>query len=405
VIGIDEALDTVLAEVEPLGGERVPLLEALGRACATDVVSREAVPGFTNSAMDGFAVRGEDLAGGRREFAVVAEIPAGRPSARHLFAGESAKIMTGAPLPPGADTVVPVELTVALEGGVLLTEAPAPGSNVRLAGEDLAPGDALLAPGDRVGPAEIGLLASVGVETLAVVRRPRVAVLATGSELVPPGQPLAPGQIRNSNSFTAYAQVLEAGGDPILLGIAPDDAAETRRLLAAALEQDVVLTSGGVSVGEFDFVKQVQEELGVERRFWGVKTKPGKPLAFGVRGSTLVFGVPGNPVAAMVSFELYIRPALLALQGRRDLYRPYVVARAAEPVRAAKERTELRRCRLAREGDAWSFTTTGPQGSGILRSMALADGLAIVPPRHPAGQDLLVQLLDGSAAQRPPYPA
>ena len=407
MIGIDEALDAVLAEVRPLGAERVPLLEALGRACAADVVSPEAVPGFANSAMDGFALRGEDLAEGRREFAVVAEIPAGRPSARHLFAGEAAKIMTGAPLPPGADTVVPVELTVALEAGVLVTEPPAPGSNVRLAGEDLAPGDRLLGPGDRVGPAEIGLLASVGVETLSVARRPRVAILATGSELVAPGQPLAPGQIRNSNSFTAYAQVLEAGGDPILLGIARDDAAETRRLLAAALEQDVVLTSGGVSVGEFDFVKQVQEELGVERRFWGVKTKPGKPLAFGVRGGTLVFGVPGNPVASMVSFELYIRPAVLALQGRRDLYRPYVTAAAAEPVKAAKERAELRRCRLVRRGDAWRFTTTGPQGSGILRSMALAHGLAIVPARHPggpAGQELTVQLLEGSAEERPPYP-
>ena len=408
MIGIDEALDTVLAEVEPLGTERVPLLEALGRACAVDVVSPEAVPGFTNSAMDGFALRGEDLAGGRREFTVVAEIPAGRPSSRHLFAGEAAKIMTGAPLPPGADTVVPVELTIASETGVLLTEAPAPGSNVRLAGEDLAPGDLLLRPGDRVGAAEVGLLASVGVETLPVVRRPRVAILATGSELVPPGQPLAPGQIRNSNSFTAYAQVVAAGGDPILLGIAADDPGETRRLLAAALEQDVVLTSGGVSVGEFDFVKQVQEELGVERRFWGVKTKPGKPLAFGVRGDTLVFGIPGNPVASMVSFELYIRPAVLALQGRRDLYRPYVIAAAAEPVRAAKERIELRRCRLARDGGPWRFTTTGPQGSGILRSMALAHGLAIVPAEHPGGPvglELAVQLLDGSAEERPPYPA
>jgi molybdopterin molybdotransferase len=234
-----------------------------------------------------------------------------------------------------------------------------------------------------------------------------VAVLATGSELVAPGLPLAPGQIRNSNSFTAYGQVLEAGGEPVLLGIARDDPDETRRLMAAALEHDVVITSGGVSVGEFDFVKRVQDELGVERRFWGVATKPGKPLAFGVRGRTLVFGVPGNPVAAMVTFELYIRPALLALQGRAELYRPWVRANATEPVRRSKDRTEARRCRLTRDGEGWSFSTTGPQGSGILRSMVLADGLVFVPPGFPgaeAGVPLMVQLLQGSAVERPPYP-
>ena len=201
-----------------------------------------------------------------------------------------------------------------------MTEAPRPGANVRRAAEDVAVGDVLFPRGARLGPAEIGLLASVGCDRVAVARRPRVAILATGSELRLPGQPLAPGQIRNSNSFTAYGQVLAAGGEPVLLGIARDDLDETRRLLADALEHDVVITSGGVSVGEYDFVKQVQDELGVERRFWGVATKPGKPLAFGTRGDTLVFGVPGNPVAAMVSFEMYVRPALLALQGRPDLY-------------------------------------------------------------------------------------
>src|SRR5665648_858436 len=214
-------------------------------------------------------------------------------------------------------------------------------------------------------------------------RRPRVAILATGSELRLPGEPLGPGQIRNSNSFTAYGQVLAAGGEPVLLGIARDDLDETRRLLADALEQDVVITSGGVSVGEYDFVKQVQDELGVGRRFWGVATKPGKPLAFGTRGDTLVFGVPGNPVAAMVSFEMYVRPALLALQGRQDLYRPYVFAAAEEPVKRSRGRTEARRCRLLHRGRGWGFTTTGPQGSGILRSMALADGLVFVPPEYP----------------------
>ncbi len=407
MISIHEAIDAVLAATRPLPAEEVPLLEALGRATAAEIVSPEAVPSFDNSAMDGYAVRGAELAGGRREFKVVVEIPAGRWVGEEVGAGEAAKIMTGAPLPPGVDTVVQVELTEQHGETLVVTEAVRPGVNVRRAAEDVAVGDILFPRGVRLGPAEIGLLASVSCQKVPVARRPRVAILATGSELRLPGQPLGPGQIRNSNSFTAYGQVLAAGGEPVLLGIARDDLDETRRLLAAALEHDVVITSGGVSVGEFDFVKQVQDELGVERRFWGVATKPGKPLAFGTRGDTLVFGVPGNPVAAMVSFEMYVRPALLALQGRSDLYRPYVFAAAEEPVKGSHDRTEARRCRLLHRGRGWGFTTTGPQGSGILRSMALADGLAFVPPEYPGGEaggELLVMMLEGSAAERPPFP-
>jgi molybdopterin molybdotransferase len=314
--------------------------------------------------------------------------------------------MTGAPLPPGVDTVVPVEHTEEAGGTVHVRKHVAPGANVRRAGEDIAEGDAVLERGAVIGPGDMGLLASVGRETVAVSRRPRVAILATGSELVAPGQPLGPGQIRNSNSFTAYAQTLAAGGDPILLGIAPDDRDKTRALMAAALNQDVVITSGGVSVGDYDFVTQVQDELGVERKFWGVATKPGKPIAFGTRAGTLVFGVPGNPVAAMVCFELYVRPAVLALQGRADVFRPYVYAAANESMGPSRGRAELRRCRMTRSGDALAFSTTGPQGSGILRSMAQADGLVVVPPDHPesqAGKEFLVMLLDGSSVERPPF--
>jgi len=407
LLSIDEAVDAVLAATGPLPAEAAQLLDALGRAVAADIVSDEQVPSFDNSAMDGYAVRGEELAAGRTRFRVAVEIPAGRYVAEALGPGEAAKIMTGAPLPPGVDTVVPVEMTGQAGDTLVVDEAVRPGANVRHAGEDVAVGDVVLPRGARLGPAELGLLASIGVDPVPVTRRPRVAILATGSELVAVGDPVGPGQIRNSNSYTAYGQVLAAGAEPVLLGIARDDLDETRRLIAGALEHDVVLTSGGVSVGEFDFVKRVQEELGVQRRFWGVATKPGKPLAFGTRGRTLVFGVPGNPVAAMVSFELYIRPALLALQGRRDLYRPYVMATAAEPVWRTKERTEARRCRLLHHGDGWVFTTTGPQGSGILRSMALADGLAFIPPGHPgseAGTTFMVLLLDGSSEERPPYP-
>jgi molybdopterin molybdotransferase len=407
VITIDEALDTILADIRHVDTEELPLLDVLGRASAERVVAPEQVPSFANSAMDGFAVAGTELAAGRREFRVVVDIPAGRSVTEPVGPGEAARIMTGAPLPPGVDTVVKVEDTVVDGDRMTIETVPASGANVRDAGEDVNVGDVLFERGALLGAAEVGLLAAVGVERVRVARRPRVAILATGSELVAAGQPLAPGQIRNSNSFTAYGQVVSAGGDPILLGIARDDLDETRRLLAAALENDVVITSGGVSVGDYDFVKQVQDELGVERKFWGVATKPGKPLAFGTRGKTLVFGVPGNPVSAMVSFELYIRPALLAVQGRRDIYRPWFFARSAEPVRRSKDRTEVRRCLLTHDPDGGHrFTTTGPQGSGILSSMAGAEALCFVPPKHPggdAGTELLVMLLGGSAAERPPY--
>lgn len=405
MINLPDAVDCVLAEVRPLASEGVSLLAALGRATGDDVVASERVPAFDNSAMDGYAVLGSLLAEGVREFRVLVNVPAGTWVEQPITAGAAARIMTGAPLPPGVDTVVPVEAT-ALDGDVMRVLEPVrAGANVRRAGEDIAIGDVLFPRGTPLGPAEIGVLASIGRETVSVARRPKVAILATGSELVEPGSALALGQIRNSNSYAAYGQVVEAGGEPVMMGIAPDDIRETRRLVAAALEYDVVITSGGVSVGDYDFVRRVQDELGVEQRFWGVAVKPGKPMAFGVHDATLVFGVPGNPVAAMVSFELYIRPALLALQGRADLFRPFVRARANEAQPAGGNRVELRRCRLTSRSEGWSFTTTGPQGSGILRSMALADGLAVVAPGRPGGapgEEYVVIRLEGHTAERPP---
>lgn len=407
MISIHEALDRVLDAVRPLGAEQVPILDALGRAAAAEIVSPEQVPSFVNSAMDGFAVAAADLEAGRRDFLVTVDIPAGSYVEKPVRPGEAARIMTGAPLPPGTDTVVQVEHTVAEGDRFTVETVPAAGANVRRAGEDVSAGDVLFARGAHLGPAEVGLLAAVGIQHVSVARRPRVAILPTGSELVPPGVALRPGQIRNSNSFTAYGQALAAGAEPVALDIARDDLDETRRLLGVALENDVVVTSGGVSVGDYDFVKQVQEELGVERRFWGVATKPGKPLAFGVRDDTLVFGVPGNPVASVVSFEMYVRPALLALQGRPDVFRPYFYAAADEPVERTKDRTEVRRCRLVHHDRGWGFTTTGPQGSGILSSMTGAEALAFVPPGFPGGApgtELMVMLLEGTSRDRPPFP-
>ena len=271
---------------------------------------------------------------------------------------------------------------------------------MRRAAEDVTVGDVLFERGAHLGAAEVGLLASVGVERVRVARRPRVAILATGSELVAAGSRWA--RARSATPTPSPPTARRSRPAATRSCWASRATTPTRRgaCIAAALENDVVITSGGVSVGDYDFVKQVQDELGVERRFWGVATKPGKPLAFGARGDTLVFGVPGNPVAAMVSFEMYVRPALLAMQGRPDVYRPWFRATAAEPVRRTKERTEARRCRLTHEDGAIRFTTTGPQGSGILSSMAGARALlrAARVPGADAGAEFLVMLLGGTAA-------
>jgi molybdopterin molybdotransferase len=406
-VTIDQAIDQVLQTARPSGFEEVDLLASFGRTLANDVISPDDVPPFDNSAMDGFALRAADQQGDRPRLRVVAELPAGHSIREMLVPGAAVKIMTGAPLPPGADSVVQVEATEMVGVDVVLNAPVVAGINVRPVGEDVRRGDLLLSAGDVISAANLGVLASAGLARIEVARRPRVAILATGSELVPVDSPPGPGQIHNSNSYTAYGQSLEAGAEPVLLGIARDDAEVTKGLLRRALDEDVVVTSGGVSVGDYDFVKQVQEELGVERRFWGVRTKPGKPLAFGVRGETPVFGVPGNPVAAMVTFEVFVRPLLLSMLGRSLIWRPWVWAEAAEPVRRTKDRPELRRCLLSRKEERWVFTTTGPQGSAVLSSMALADGLVLVPTGFEgseAGESLPVMQLSGASDERPPFP-
>jgi len=404
---ITDAVDDVLAEVRPMPAEAVPLVTALGRVSAGRLVAHDDVPGFTNSAMDGFAYRAADggiaVADGLR---VTADIPAGTAPTVTIGRGDAARIMTGAPLPRGADTVVPVEQTSVVGETVLLTTALPEGANVRAAGEDVRAGSVVVEAGRVVRPADLGLLAAAGIAAVPVTRRPRVAIIATGSELVAPEEPVGPGLIRNSNSFTACGQALEAGAEPVMLGVARDERDVTRRMLEEALREDIVITSGGVSVGDYDFVKDVQDELGVERRFWGVRVKPGKPLAFGVHDGTLVFGVPGNPVAAMTSFELFVRPAILAMLGRRDIWRPTISAEAEEPVRPTRERAELRRCRLTLDGRP-RFSLTGAQGSGVLSSMTLADALLMLPTGFsgaPAGERFTVMLLEGSSAERPALP-
>lgn len=400
LISIEEARTRILAEAEALPLETCPLERALGRALGEEIAPPHDVPPFDNSAMDGFAVRAEDTVDASPDtpvrLRITQTIPAGTMSTSPLGEEEAAKIMTGALIPEGADSVVQAEVTEEKDGLVLIYEPAKRGKNIRRAGEDVAAGDRVLKTGSVLAPAEIGMLASFGVPAVQVHRLPRVAVLSTGSELVEVGKPLGEGQIHNSNSYSLRAQCQQLGIEPAVLGIVPDSYDATKRLMQEGLEYDVLLTSGGVSVGQFDFVKEVQDELGVERRFWGVAMKPGKPLAFGVRGSTLVFGLPGNPVSTMVSFELFVRPAILRLMGYRKTTRPLYPAVIAEDVSNPDGRTYVIRVRAWREGSMWHVSSTGAQGSGMIRSMVGANGLAFIPggPRGvKAGEEVEFLLL------------
>ena len=382
MITIEEARALVLAEASPLPSERRALSEVLGGVLAQGLTAPHDLPPFDNSAMDGYAVRAADVSRAADfpvTLKVVDTVAAGGLARAEVGTGEAIKIMTGAPLPRGADAVVEVEATEPRDGTVVVLRELESGENLRRAGEDVRRGTPVLAAGDVVGPAEIGLAASLGFPFLEVHHRPRVAIVATGSELVEVSQELAPGQIRNSNSYTMEAQCRQLGIEAERLGIAPDEYEATRALLERGMTYDVLITSGGVSVGEFDFVKEVQDDLGVERRLWRVAMKPGKPLVFGVRDGCLVFGVPGNPVAAMVSFELFIRPALLRLMGHRRILRPLHRAVMHEDLVNRYGRVHVVRVRAWREGDTWHASSTGPQGSGILKSMVNADGLVFVP--------------------------
>jgi len=383
LISIEEARARVLAEARPLPVEPRPLAEALGLVLAETLVAPHDVPPFDNSGMDGYAVRAADLVDASGEcpirLRVVETIPAGRVASRPVGAGEAARIMTGAPIPEGADAVVQVEATQESGGEVLVFAPVKPGKNIRRAGDDVRKGDRVLGPGTTLGPAEIGIVASLGFPTVQVHRPPRVAIISTGSELVEVERPLGPGQIRNSNSYSLRAQCQQLGAEATAFGIVPDDYEATRQAIEEGLKYDVLVTSGGVSVGKYDFVKEVQDELGVERRLWGVAMKPGKPLAFGVRGETLVFGLPGNPVSAMVSFELFVRPALLRLMGYPRTTRPLYRAILEEDIASSDNRVYVVRVRAWREDERWHVTSTGAQGSGILRSMVGANGLAFIP--------------------------
>jgi molybdopterin molybdotransferase len=391
LIDIATARERVLAAVTPLESEDVELSLALGRVLAEDVASLEDLPPFDSSAMDGYAV----VAGPAAELAVVGESRAGHPAGRTLASGEAIAISTGAQIPAGADAVVPVERVQVRDGRVAVPDTPA-GNHVRHAGEDMRAGELVLRASTTLGPAELAVAASVGRDRLLCGRRPRVAVLVTGDELVGPGVPLGPGQIRDSNTMGLASQAAQAGAEVVGREVVRDDLESTTAALGAALERaDVVCVSGGVSVGPHDHVKPALRSLGVEERFWGVALKPGKPTWFGTRGQTLVFGLPGNPVSAMVTFHLFARPALRALAGG-DPSDSRATAVLDTPVQRNPVRDQVLRCRLSARDDGWHVEPTKAQESHVLTSMLDAGAFALVVAGEgevAAGERIPVELI------------
>ena len=399
---VEEALERVLGHFRPLEAEEAPLLNALDRVLAEDVLSPIDIPPLDNTAMDGYAVRAADTAGATPEIPVrlrvTFELPAGYVAGEAVAPGTAVRIMTGAPIPPGADAVAEFEV-VGREGDDIVLRRPVPvGRNVRRAGEDVRRGEVVLSRGSPLRPAEIGVLASLGRTRVRVVRRPRVAILSTGDEVAPPGESLRPGQIYDANGFSVAAQTIRSGGVPILLGVARDRRQDLANKLAEGLAAgaDLLVTSGGVSVGDFDVVKEVLAAEG-HIEFWLVRMKPGKPLAFGfVRGVPLL-GLPGNPVSAMVSFETFARPAILKMSGRTAFRRPQVEARLVDGLRRKDGRRHYLRVVVRRTAEDYEARLTGDQGSGILTSMARANGLAVVAEDRswlPPGAPVPVILFD-----------
>jgi molybdopterin molybdotransferase len=384
-----EAAGRILAEVRRQPALRIPLDDALDSVLAEDVVSRLDIPAWTNSAMDGYAVRGDDVRGATEvhpvRLRVVEQLPAGHFPTRAIGPGECARIFTGAPLPQGSDSVIRQEDT---DGGgetVTIVKDRDVGVNIRQAGEDIRKGATVLTAGTELGPAQLGVLASLAVAHPLVFRRPRVAILGSGDEIVDVDQPeeiLGGRKIASSNTHTLVALVRQAGGEPVNLGIAADTPESLRDHLARAMDCDLLVTTAGISVGEHDFVRSVLEELGAELRFWKLRMRPGAPVGFGLLGQVPWIGLPGNPVSTMVTFELFVRPAIRKMMGHSLPFRRTVPVRLAEPIRLKPKLQHFLRGIVSQGKDGPEARLTGPQGSGILTSMALANALLIIPEGH-----------------------
>ena len=406
MISVEEAQEAILSKIRPLGGEKVQILEALGRVLAEDIHSPRSIPPWPNSAMDGYAVRTEDVKGATRDspitLRIVEEIQAGFAASRAIGRGEAIRIMTGAPIPEGADAVVLVEETERVgEAEVRVHLAVPHGEAIRIPGEDVKEGERVFQADDRLTSAAVGMLANLGRAFVQVYQKPRVAILATGEELVDLDQEPGIGQIYNSNSYAIASQVTEAGGVPVRLGIARDNAEDLERRFRDGLNADLLVSSGGVSIGDFDLVRDTLGGLGSEMHFWRVRMKPGKPMAFGTIQGIPVFGLPGNPVSTMVSFELFVRPSLLKMQGRTRLFRPAVEATLLHPLRKTPERRHYVRAVVSHDKGNWTARAIEAQGSNIIHSMVRANALLVFPENQtdlPEGSRVEAILLDEGSA-------
>ena len=376
LLTLEEAQERVLRRTRLLPPESVPIGEAGGRVAAEDVRARVDLPSFASSAMDGFAVRASDLPATLR---IAGESAAGRPYEGRLETGDAVSISTGAVVPEGADAVVPIERVVCLDNEIEISYPTEPGAYVRPRGGDLAAGDVAVPAGSRLTPARLAAAAACGIAELACRRRPRVAVLATGSELVLPGAALRPGQIYETNTLMLRSALVGTGAEIVSGPPVADDEAALRDALERGLAADVLVTSGGVSVGEHDLVRAVERDLGVEELFWRVSIKPGKPVSFGVRGETLVFGLPGNPVSALVGAELFVKPALRALQGLAEVLPRYETGRLAKALRQTEQRDEFVRAQSRVDGDAVVLDPVDGQESHMIVRSAAADALVHIP--------------------------
>ncbi|MGE0643066.1 MAG: gephyrin-like molybdotransferase Glp [Nitrospira sp.] len=402
---LHDAQQVVLDAATILGVEKISILDVLGRVLAEDIVATRDNPPWDNSAMDGFAVRWDDI---RQEHAiqkpvtlsVIEDVPAGIMPSKEVGRGQAIRIMTGAPIPRGADTVLKVEETEPSPDSVRVLKAEPKGANIRPQGEDVKKGDCIIAKGTRMRPSEAGMLAILAKSFVFVHQRPRVAILSTGDELADLDERYSEEKIINSNSYGIAAAVQEAGGIPLLLGIARDTPAALKEKISQGLNADMLVLSGGVSMGDYDFTKAVFRELGAEMHFWKLAIRPGQPLAFGKIQDKLAFGLPGNPVSSMVTFEQLVRPALLKMSGCRTYGRPVVQALFQETFSKRGDRRHFLRGVLTREDGVFKVRTTGDQGSGILTSMVKANCFIDVPvavERLKPGDEVTVQLLAGEA--------
>ncbi|MBI5561561.1 MAG: molybdopterin molybdotransferase MoeA [Deltaproteobacteria bacterium] len=388
MITVEEAIEAILQEIRPLGLESVGIHDALGRALGEDVAAQRSNPPWDNSAMDGYALRSADVAGASKDapasLKVVYDLPAGGVPKAAVGPGEAVRIMTGAPVPPGADAVVMVEETEAGNGTVAIKKAARPGENIRRSGEDFRAGDIVLKKGAVIRAAEVAMLATVGAPCVFVHKRPRVAVISTGDELAEIERTPGAGKISNSNGHALAALVAEAGATPVQLGIARDTKESLKERLEAARSCDCIISSGGVSVGDYDFVKDVLAEMGSRMLFWKVAMKPGKPLAFGVIAGVPAFGLPGNPISSMVAFEQFVRPAILKMSGHNAIVRARLDARLLAEVKIKPGRTNFLRGLLKIEAEGLTVAPLEGQGSGIISTM-VASNCFIVVPKDSAG--------------------